>query len=603
MTQNRRMSYQTLLLGGALLLSVIIIWAGVNLSWQQGLRDLQSGNRQQLDQFVSHLDARLARFEFLPELIAKNRLLDQFLLQPNDTDQLETVNRFLEDINDIIGASDSYLMDANGLTLAASNWQSDRPFVGKNFSFRPYFSEAMKGRQGRYFALGTTSEKRGYYFSYPVTDTAGQIGVVVVKMDLSNIEQHWSGRDAQFIVSDPDGVVFITTKPEWLFASVKPIDAPTRQRITLSQRYLDIEPRTLPFTVEQAIDETSQMISLKSTDGAGLKYFLTLQREMPEAGWSVTILTPLDDVRNRALMTALILFLVLILLALMTYAVWQRRKRRQERERFQLESQKQLEDQVSLRTADLMREVEEHKRTEQTLRDTQGELIQTAKLAVLGQLSASISHELNNPLAAIRSYADNAREFLARNKPQQVDDNLERIAHLTDQMGKISSQLKFFARKSSGALEPVRITAVIQSAVELMRPQLKRSGVNIDTQVDADDLCVLADPIQLEQVLVNLISNAINAMEDLPNGQINISASAEDDGVTLHVDDSGPGIADGQLDNIFDPFFTTRKAGLGLGLSISERIIDNMQGSLSARNLTDGGARFTIQLLEERAAA
>ena len=381
------------------------------------------------------------------------------------------------------------------------------------------------------------------------------------------------------------------------------LDEQVRQRIADSKRYFDKAIRPLRLSEERRYGDNSRLLQIFSDSGTTRQSFLDVAQTMPEADWTVRILAPLDPVRNRALTTALILFMAIVLMLLLASVGWQRHRRRQERERFQLEAQKQLEDQVALRTRDLTREVEEHKRTEQTLRDTQGELIQTAKLAVLGQMSASISHELNNPLAAIRGYADNARRFLSLDKTQQVDENLERIARLTDQMGKISSQLKFFARKSSGNLETVSIAKVVQSSIELMRPQTRRSDVEIETRLPVDDLTVRADAVQLEQVVVNLISNALQAMEGQDKSRIVITALTRDDQVWVHVDDNGPGIADEQIDNIFDPFFTTRKSGLGLGLSISARIIDNMHGRLLAQNLDSRGARFTISLPTDKKAS
>jgi two-component system C4-dicarboxylate transport sensor histidine kinase DctB len=579
-----------------LLVCIGIVGFGYQTNWNAGLSDLHHNNQQQLDQFISHLQARLSRFEFVPELIAKNRLLDQLLANPHDPDLTETVNRFLEDINNVIGASDTYLMDARGMTIAASNWQHDRPFTGQNFSFRPYFSEAIEGGAGRYFALGSTSGKRGYYFSYPITDTAGQIGVVAIKMDLSNIEQYWSGRRIQFMVSDPDGVIFITTRPDWLFRAITAIDKATLESIRLSQRYLDIPILALNFTSDPSPFSDSRILTFIPIKGNEPKDYLSLSRDMPGAGWKVQILAPLEELRRDSLTTAGILLMAIVLLSLLAFVAWLRHKRKLEHERFREEVRLQLEREVELRTADLSREVEDHKQTANTLRETQGELIQTAKLAVLGQMSASISHELNNPLAAIRSYAENARQFLGMNKSSRVDDNLQRIAALTEQMAKISQQLKVFARKSSGALDRVKLLPVIQSASDLVRPQYRDRAIKVTIECPNPELCVHADAIQLEQVLINLLTNAMNAMEQQAQGLIQVRVDCSNGTVRIHVEDEGPGIDSENLDKIFDPFFTTRKSGLGLGLSISARIMENMHGSLDAHNLTQGGARFTVTL-------
>ncbi len=574
----------------------LLVWVSHTVSRQNGLDQLHTSNLQQLEQFIGHLDSKLARFQFLPNLIAKNQLLVELLNNPKSTPRVDLVNRFLEDINAVTGASDTYLMDASGLTLAASNWQSERPFVGRNFSFRPYFIEAMSGQLGRYFALGTTSGKRGYYFAYPINYAANIIGAIVIKMDLSNIELRWSGRDSQFIVSDPDGVIFITTEANWLYKSIKPVPPQTRTKITHSRRYADTEIELLGLNTQQQISPISSIVQLPTKNKVTSREYLTLKQNIPEAGWSVMILAPLNRVKQNSLNIVSVLLLVLLLLMLTGLLGWQRHKRRLERERFQLEAQKQLEHKVSVRTRDLTQEIEQHKQTEKVLRDTQGELIQTAKLAVLGELSASISHELNNPLAAIRSYADNARQFLTLGKAEKADENLGRIAGLTERMAKISSQLKFFARKSSGNLEVIKIKPVIQAAIDIVRPQSKRSHITINTIKPESPLQAMADNIQLEQVLINLINNAMNAIGDKPRGEIIIISEQQKEWVMIHVDDNGPGIDENHLGNIFDPFFTTRESGLGLGLSISGRIMDGMNGHLSATNLPDGGARLTISL-------
>jgi two-component system C4-dicarboxylate transport sensor histidine kinase DctB len=200
-------------LAGILVVAVLALtfWLSWSVSWQQSLRELERGNLQYLEQFSGHLDSRLSRFRFLPQLVAKNDLLSELLSSPGNISNAQAVNRFLVEVNQITGASDTYLMNTAGLTVAASNWQKERTFVGQNFSFRPYFELAMQGGLGHYYALGTTSKERGYYFSYPVRRAAETLGVLVIKMDLSNIEQYWSNQNSQFVVSDPDGVIFITT--------------------------------------------------------------------------------------------------------------------------------------------------------------------------------------------------------------------------------------------------------------------------------------------------------------------------------------------------------------------------------------------------------
>lgn len=579
------------------LLIFVITRSGDYISWRIGIDKLQMNSQQQLDQFVSHLDARLSRFKFIPQLISKNMILVDLLNKPESSPRIDLVNHFLEDINNIIGASDTYLMDSQGLTLAASNWQEEQTFNQRNFNFRPYFIEAMKGRLGRYFALGTTSGKRGYYFAYPIIYASQNLGVIVVKMDLSNIELNWSKRKIQFIVTDPDGITFITTQAEWLYQSIKPLSPESLKQIRLSQRYNGIDIKNMDIKVLRSVSSHSKILNIYNSTMKTNNDYFSIQKSVPHAGWDVMILAPLTELRKNQLNTTIVLTLIVILSLLISFLIWQRLKRQHEREHFQQEAQKQLEHQVAVRTTDLTHEIDEHKRTEKILRDTQDELIQTAKLAVLGQMSASISHELNNPLAAINSYTDNARKFLSMNKFLQVDENLCRIIRLTKRMSKISSQLKFFSRKSSQNMEVTALQRVIESAIDIVSHKYKNSSSIVNFQSVFADLKVRADIIQLEQILINLINNAMQAIENHQQGEVIIHIEQQGQWALIHVDDNGLGIELKNIEKIFDPFFTTKKSGLGLGLSISARIMDIMHGKLSVCNLPAGGARFTISLL------
>jgi len=582
-----------------ILLLISIIWSGAYFSWKLGIEKLQTNIQQQLDQFVSHLDARLARFQFVPQLISKNMILVDLLKNPESSPRRDLVNHLLEDINEIIGASDTYLMNAEGLTLSASNWHKKNTFNDKNFSFRPYFIEAMKGNTGRYFALGSTSGERGYYFAYPITYGIETLGVIVVKMNLNNIELNWSNRKTQFIVSDPEGITFITTQSDWLFQSVKPLSSETLKKLQESQRYKDIELKEMKVNTIDLLSKNIKIIKIKNTLNKRNKEYFTIQKNMPHAGWDVMILAPLTELKQNRLNTIIVLLLIIILSLLISFLFWQRIKRQHEKDHFQQEAQKQLEHQVAVRTTDLTHEIDERKRTEIRLRETQNELIQTAKLAVLGQMSASISHELNNPLAAIHSYTNNARKFLELEKFTELDDNLLRIVRLTERMSKISSQLKFFSRKSNQSMEIVTIKKVIESAIEIISHQYKNHNSTIKIQSHIPDLKTRANVIQLEQILINLINNAMQAIESQSKGEVIIHIEQLEQWALIHVDDNGKGVKTENLEKIFDPFFTTKKLGLGLGLSISARIMEIMKGKLSVCNLPTGGARFTISLLVE----
>ena len=301
---------------------------------------------------------------------------------------------------------------------------------------------------------------------------------------------------------------------------------------------------------------------------------------------------------------------LLLLLATVAWLLSARSRRRREREaeksQAMQEALDELERRVSQRTVDLTeanrllrQEVEEHERT----RD---ELIQAAKLAALGQMSAGINHELNQPLAAMRTYADNARTYLERENLEQAAWNLQQISELTGRMAQISSQLKVFSRKASGQRIQVSLRACLDGALRIVRSRVQNTGAELVVDLPPSELFAVADMVQLEQVLVNLIGNACDVLRDRPVKRIEISAGQDGDVVRLRVRDSGPGIAADHLERIFDPFFTTSEGGLGLGLSISYTIVQRLGGSLTAGNTHDGGAVFTLTLPawdEARAAA
>ncbi len=594
----------SLLLAG---LYAMLLWQTVEWVRERSLQELQVTGERQLNIYVTHLKGQLEKFEFLPELLSTNARLVELLKRPKDRQRIDALNRYLETINTIANASDTYLMNRDGLTIAASNWQSEKPFIGRNFSYRPYFQQAMEGRLGRYYALGTTSGKRGYYFAYPVRFAREILGAVVIKVDLAMLEQQWRGRPEEVVVTDPEGVIFITTRPDWRYRSLSPLTPNDKRRIDASRRYAGTEVEALNILDQRMLDGDSLLLSLGPAPGLdhldGVERYLVQQVAMPEAGWRVHLLTPLGQVKQRVFWSMMITSFAFGVLVLMGLVLQQRYRRRRERARYEAqvnqslrEARDRLEQRVEERTVDLKQQMVERQRMELALSQTRDELIQAAKLAMLGQMSASISHEINQPLAAIRSYTDNARQFLQQNRCDDVSWNLDQIAELIGNMTQISSQLKLFARKTDGQRSPVSLHNVIESSKRILLPQLKRTGTEVRVPPLKQDVEVMADPVRLEQVLVNLIANAMNAMEQQQERWVDIAVETGLDRLRLSIRDNGPGISEEHLKRIFDPFFTTKQSGLGLGLSISQHIVETMGGTLMARNSEQGGALFTLEL-------
>ncbi|MDR5868680.1 sensor histidine kinase [Halomonas koreensis] len=608
-----------LLRGGLLALGLaglaLCMWQTAQVAREQALQALHDDAENELRLSAAGLTGHLSRHDYLPELLASREAVKRFLTAPHRQDPMP-LNRLLDRFRATADVSDIYLLDRHADTLAASNWHRPDTFIGQNYRFRRYYQEAMQGRQGRFFGLGVQSRERGYYFSAPVwlDDTAPDArpdGVMVLKVLLDAVETSWAEQDAELLVTDRDAIVFMASRPELRLTALAPLSEAQRRALHASRRYAD-EP--LPPTGIRELERLGPRSRLVAFDDGPLagRHYLSLRRPMPAFDWQMHILKPLTPVIDAQWLAALLAGGLYGLVALGGGVGWQRHRLRRERERFAererhtlARARDELERHVEARTRDLTAtnrrlsdEIEERRRAEASLRETRDELVQAAKLAVLGQLAAGINHELNQPLAAIRAYAENARAFIARSRAEAADANLGQIVELTERMAEISAQLRQFSRKSGDSLTAVSVPACFDYALRLFQARLGEGAVEVIRDWPAAETWVRADPVRLEQVLVNLIGNSLQAMGDVPSPRLTLTIAPEEERVRIAVTDTGPGIAEDQLTRIFEPFFTTKStgSGLGLGLSISARIIDDLGGRLEATNAPEGGARFTIVL-------
>lgn len=579
-------------------------------SYNRSLVELKIQGNARLDLYANYLQGLLEKYQSLPELLAIDSALVHALSTPLEKTRIEKLNRYLETINKVSDTLDTYLMNRDGLTIAASNWQEDRPFIGRNFSYRPYFKQAMSGKLGRYFALGTTSSKRGYYFAYPVRKDGVIIGAVTIKISVDTVEEKWAQDGDNFLVTDPDGIIFITTHPGWRYKTIKPLGQDVIKRIKESRRY----PETTfqPLTEKVVNQEgSSEFLVIEDENLNASLHVIKQSRFMPQAGWNVHILSDISGVNRAVLHSNLIVGSSLVVFYVLSILFIQRHHRLKElaiiEEKTQAalrDANEQLESRVKARTQELTnanerltREVLERKETEIKLKRTRKELIHAAKLAVLGQMSAGINHELNQPLAAIRSYTDNGTQFLKKGRLEDAMWNMEQIAELTDRMAQIGAQLKLFSKKTSGQISVVPLQGVVDGAMEILSPAFNKAGVEIDIDITPATMKVKGNHVLLQQVLVNLLSNAMHAMEQQESKKVILSCTADGNKVLVAVEDNGPGIPREHVSRIFEPFYTTKISGqgLGLGLTISDRIIRDFGGKIKYVEI-DNGARFEFTL-------
>ncbi len=554
---------------------------------------------------VAGLKGALGQYRSLPQLISDKKNIQELLTSPTGITIASQVNRELSHINNVVGASDTYVLNNQGLTVAASNFASATSFVGQNFSYRPYFQDAVAGRQGRFFALGTTSQKRGYYFSSAVRESGSIVGVVVVKVNIDELESAWRSRDHEIIVTDENGVIFMSSRADWRYKSISPLSEMTLTTLKATRKYDQSSLSELSMVVRQPDGENYKIVAVEN--GSQSNEYLVQTEDMEAQDWSVHIYAATGPARTQAYTITATVALVLLSLMLGGAFLIQRRQRLQDRMDAQHEARLELENQVSLRTFDLNQanlrlvdEVNERKAAEGELRKTQADLVQAGKLAALGQISAALSHELNQPLAAVKSYADNAVAYLDRDNGDQARDNITRISALTDRMASISKHLRNFARKPNEQLSAVSVVTVINDALELIDRRIKNTGAQVCVNIGDEDLRVTGGQVRLQQVLVNLIGNGLDAMDEMDRAKVEIAAWREAGKVIISVRDFGPGIDRDVADQIFDPFFTTKSVGhgLGLGLSISYNIVKDFGGKMRAENHPEKGAVFFVELVE-----
>ena len=562
-----------------------LLWPLEHLAERYYRGVLASQNRQTLDLYVANLLGTLHRYETLPQILGDLPALRAALAAPQDQATRENANRLLRDITRQTGADVMYLMDSDGLTLAASNSDQRDSFVGRNFSFRPYFFDALAGKLGRFFGLGTTSVKRGYFFAAPVHDGQRVIGVLVVKVDLDHTETLWGKTPEQLLLTDQNGVVVLTSNPAWRFRATRDLSEDEKKAIVAIQPYPTRDPRPL------GLDERA---------------WITQSQAIEETGWNVSILAPRALVDRQVRTVVAIGGAALLVLMLLLSLVMQRRRHYLDRIAFEARARRELAMRVVERTSDLeglnsrlRQEVLEREQAQQELVRAQDELVQAGKLSALGTMSASISHELNQPLAAIRSYAENAGVLLDHQRVEDARGNLKLISELTGRMASIIAHLRAFARRDRHAPESVALQPALDDALALLAKRRRAMEVELIRDLPDATLWVQAGETRLRQVLGNLLANALDALtEKGPPRRLWISAEQTGEGVNLYIRDNGPGFTQEALARAREPFFTTktRTQGLGLGLAICDTLMRALDGELLFANHASGGALLTLKL-------
>lgn len=587
----------------ALCVCVATGYAVEHFGRQTALSALQVQGRTDADLKVALLRAVLERPRALPVLLAGDRdVRDALAGADGAMGQRHSLDAKLETLVMQTNASVIYVVGVNGIAISSSNWREPTSFVGNDYAFRAYFSKAMREGMAEHFAMGSVSKRPGLYISQRVGPADAPLGVVVAKMEFDQLETDWRNSQRPSYVIDGDGVVLITSMPSWRFMTSTQLPQQDLGAIRESLQFGDAPLLPLPFSREQVLGEDAAIMRVILPGERGADY-LRITRPIASTPWRFQYLMPVEgplaDAMREARLTA-----VLALAAILSLAGLLLRRRQVTVMTIAREQQarEELEERVAARTIDLslardrlQAEIADHRETEERLQSVQQDLVQANRLAILGQVAAGVAHEINQPVATIRAYADNSKVFLARGNQGKALENLDHIAGLTERIGAITDDLKALARKGRPAAEPVLLANVFEGALMLVRSRFSGRLDTLTIFPPAQGLEVMGSQLRLEQVFINLILNALEAVEGDAGARITVTTELEAARVAVRVSDNGPGIAPEILAAMFEPFNSSKEKGLGLGLVISKDIVSDYGGRIEVES-QPGHTCFTVLL-------
>lgn len=512
--------------------------------------------------YTSMLDGSLERLQHLPFILARDHVV---MAAAADPARREALNLRLERFAERSNVDAIYLMDPSGLTVAASNHAAAKTFLGENYSFRPYFREALAGRSGVFYGVGATTRRPGYFMAAPVQSAEGALsGVIAVKVSLGGLQSAWRAGGETVLVSNRDGVVLLSSNPDWLYRTISAIE-PARRVELERQRQFGAE--TLA-----AMDWRRLGPDRRAVEGTD---FIAVEKALPQMGWTLHYLAELAPVRGRAILAGVIAAVALSLALLAALALRSERLR------------------AALATSQAQRRALQ--KTNRALQTARHDLAQATRMAALGELSAAVTHELGQPISAMRNY------LVAAEIGDTAESRAEAISRLSAVVGRMENatrQLKHFASPAGAAQERLDLQSVLEGARLMMAHDLEEAGVVLEMRTPPAMVRVLGDRLRLEQAVVNLMRNAVAAMENSEQRRLTAVLREEDDAARIEIGDTGHGLGSRTLEELQQPFHSTRPSGegMGLGLAIAAAIVREHSGRLNARNGVAGGAVFSIVL-------
>ncbi|MBT2372033.1 sensor histidine kinase [Pseudomonas fluorescens] len=591
-----------------ILMMIGLGYIGFWISEYYGIHTLGENGERQLELHARTVESEISKYTYLPSLLELESSVSRLLADPS-AEHRKTVNDYLEGLNRRSRSRAIYVMDTTGRVLATSNWRDADSYLGEDLSFRAYFQNAVRGQPGRFYGIGSTNGEPGYYLAHGLEEHGKIIGVAVVKVRLEALEERWQRARLEAFVSDENGIIILSSDPARRLKAVRPLSDDTKERLARSLQYYWATLNELEPLARERLSEGTEKLTFPANsevvaDDNEVSY-LAQTRPLNDTPWNFTLLTPLHDLRQAAVNQGILVAVAFALVAFLLIAWNERRKviatRLAAREALQ-EANNQLERRIAERTTDLRAsnerlksQIRERRQAEETLRRAQDELVQAGKLAAIGQMSTSIAHELNQPLAALRTLSGNTVRFLERGALDTASANLKTINELIDRMGRITASLRSFARRGDDQGE-ASLGKAVDATFQVLGSRLDSMPLTLHRNFTPAQLQI--DQTRLEQILVNLIGNALDAMQAQPAPELWLEGDTVDGKYRLRVRDNGHGIDAQTRKHLFEPFFTTKpgEQGLGLGLTLSASLAAATGGTLAVEPPVNGGTAFVLSL-------
>lgn len=553
------------------LVAIAVAMGILKVSYGYFVSEEQVKAEGRLSLFQSTVNAEFDRFSHLTYVLSR----DTFVIRTARSGATQDLNPRLEKFAEQAGLDAIFLMDADGLTIAASNHSTAASFIGQNYAFRPYFKQALDGQQGQFYAIGTTTGLPGYFIADAVRSADGEVlGVIAIKIGFSQLEESWRKSGEQVLLANQDGVVLLSSDPAWRYQTLAQLSPEQRVAIETSRQFPNqaLAPLVWSPMSEQrakiAGDTQMHLVAQTSPHLWELHYFASDDRAVFRS-W---------------LVTAFVVFLAGLALILV-----QVQRTRRVATALKLSER----EEAKLRKANERLAIEMADRTtaERRLLRTERELERSSRLAALGQLSASVTHELGQPIAAMRNHL--AAAELA---PQDPTKLAGKIGSLVDRMEGITRELKFFARSEAEVFKDVDLCAAMRAALSLVEPNFDEFTVEVHADIPNEPVIIRGNQLRIEQVMTNLLRNAVDAIEDSVDPTIKIRVGHRNAQPWFKVTDNGHGLGEATIADLQEPFMSTRESGrgMGLGLAISASIVKDHGGTMTARNCDTGGAAFAV---------